>query len=180
MIELVSAFGKVKIQDDLGYTFHSTDNVHQYQHEFALQGHDAPSSIHGVFVDNVPVAIWGASGGATGIHANSALVQGNRLYLAVGPFLACYFLDSNRLAWSVKVDEATCLGVYYHLAQHALIAHGELEISRINESGELLWQRCGADIFTGKLKLHEQFISVTDWNDTEYRFSYETGDVIFK
>lgn len=138
IIELDSEFGTVKIQNELGYTFHSTDNVHIYPREFVLHGLDAPTSIHGVFLNDVPIAVWGASGGATGTHAKSALVLKNRLYLAVGPFLVCFLLDSLELAWAVKVDDATCFGIHYHHVRHVLIAHGELEISRVNDFGELL------------------------------------------
>lgn len=113
----------------------------------------------GVFLDNIPVVVFGTAVRATGMHANSALVLENRLYLTVGPFLACYLLDSLQVAWNVKVEMFTCLGIYYQPAQHALIVHGELEISRVSESGELLWKRHGysADNST-RIKEERRFI----------------------
>ena len=61
------------------------------------------------------------------------------------------------------------------------IVHGELEITKLNENGKILWQKGGADIFTtisGKndFKLTEKYIIATDWENRIYKFDYEGNE----
>jgi len=75
----------------------------------------------------------------------------------------------------LQVDSATCFGVYYQGHHHALISHGELEIARISEDGQLLWSASGADVFSEGFSLLPHFIEVVDFNGQTYRFQYEHG-----
>ena len=57
------------------------------------------------------------------------------------------------------------------------IVQGELDISRIDKNGNIIWQQSGADIFTrmeGKdnFVLTENYILATDWENRKYKFDF--------
>lgn len=129
-------FGKVQIVDEPTYVFGSVDNDRRYQHEMPLAFDERLTSVHGVLFDDEPMVVFGGGGGCSTVHEHSALVLNSRLYLAIGDRIACFVPLDHSLAWSLKVDSATCFGVYYNLRHQALLSHGELEIARINEDGK--------------------------------------------
>jgi outer membrane protein assembly factor BamB len=174
-LTIPTRFGELTIIDDRTHSFGSADNVRCYPKEIMLCDAGVRSSVHGVLIDGEPLIVFGASGGASAMHAHSALVIGERLYLAVGDSVVCFDLERQALTWSTRVDSATCFGVYHEPARCALIAHGELEISRISLDGYITWQRAGADIFSGDILLEPDAVWVTDFDGRLYRFSYETG-----
>lgn len=169
---------KVKIIDEPTYTFGSVDNARRYKYEIPLLSDQRPTSIHGVLLNDEPIVVFGAGGGGSTVHEHSGLVLDSKLYLAVGDRIVCFVPLGQRLAWSLKVDSATCFGIYYHPSRHALLSHGELEIARINEAGELLWSSSGADIFSEEFRLEDEYIFAVDFEGREYRFSYETGSSV--
>lgn len=166
---------KVEIVDEPTYVFGSVDNARRYEFEMLLAPDERPTSIHGVLLNDEPVVVFGAGGGCSAVHLHSAVVLGSKLYLAVGDRIVCFVPLDRRLAWSSKVDPATCFGIYYNPGRHALLSHGELEIARINEAGELLWSCSGADIFSEGFRLEDEYIAAVDFEGREYHFSYETG-----
>lgn len=130
---------------------------------------------HTGLINDEPIVVFGAGGGASAVHEHSALILNSKLYLAIGHNIVCFALVDHRLVWSLKVDPATCFGIHYNGIRHALLSHGELEIARFNEEGEVLWSRSGADIFSEGFRLEEEHVSVVDFGRREYHFSYETG-----
>ena len=171
----ISVMTAIEIIDEPTYTFGSQDNMRRYPFELNLSGGYRPSSTHGVLVDGAPAAIFAASGGATGVHSGSLLELGTRSYLAVGPYVVCFSQHPFQHHWTLRVDQATCFGVYHHDASGALLSHGELGISRFDESGRMIWSVSGEDIFTGEFVLHPDFIEVLDFNGKAYRFGYGDG-----
>jgi hypothetical protein len=169
---------KVKIVDEPTYVFGSVDNARRYTYEIPLASDGTLSSVHGVLLNDEPIVVFGAGGGCSTVHEHSGLILDSKLYLAVGDRVVCFAPLDHRLAWSSKVDSATCFGIYYNPEWHALISHGELEIARINEAGELLWSSSGADIFSERFQLTDEYISAIDFEGREYRFSYETGSSV--
>lgn len=105
------------------------------------------------------------------MHVHSAILENNRLCLAVGNFVACLNLPSLALAWAVEADTATCFGLY-PIAE-GIICRGELEITRLSWTGEIVWQRSGRDIFTGPFALEPHWIAARDWNGSQYRIAYD-------
>ena len=175
---ITSDFGEVKIVDEPTYTFGSADNIQRYKHEIRLAPSEGATSVHGVLINNEPIVVFGASGGASGVHAHSAVILDSRLYLAIGNSVVCFVLANHRIAWTLKVDHATCFGIYYDPEKDVLVSHGELEIARINEDGQVLWSSSGADIFSEGMSLEDEYISVVDFERREYHFNYETGALI--
>jgi hypothetical protein len=175
-IVIASDFGEVRIVDEPTYTFGSADNTRLYGQEIDLGRRGI--STRGVLVDDAPVLVVGGTGGANSVHEHCALILNSRLYLAVGDTVACLGLDSHELAWSLQVDTAACFGIHYHPARRALLSHGELDITRFDEAGRILWTWSGADILTGAFRLDDEYIAVVDFNDQEYHLSYETGEPV--
>jgi hypothetical protein len=172
---LDTPWGQVSLVNEPTYTFGSADNARRYDAEFAFD-RDRPSSIHGVCVEGRWRGVFGGSGGATGVHAHSAVARAGKLYLGVSRYVACVDLATRTLAWSRRVDPATCFGVHWAIKQDALIAHGEMMISRFSPGGDELWSRSGADIFTGKLHCLADAVEVVDFQERVYRFDYVTGE----
>lgn len=180
MIILKNTKYEIVIQDDRTYTAGSADNIHSYEMEYFLD--DEPfrfSSRHSITVidDNRVLlsCILLASGGASGIHEHSALVHGASCIIAVGPFMCSLHIPSLELEWKVKVDMATCFGVYYSTKHDCLISHGELGISRVDHCGKVIWKTGGADIFTNGFELHDDYIEVVDFNGKHCRIDIQTG-----
>lgn len=178
MFVTVSHSPHVQLVDECCYSFGSTDNARKYAREYLLEQTNRATSVHGILLNGVPIAVLGASGGSTGVHGHSALVHDGFVYLAVGDHLACLELANTELVWARKVDVATCFGVHRSEGNNALICHGELAVSRIAADGSAVWARSGADIFTGGLTLGIEAIHVEDFNGRTYRFSYADGNEV--
>lgn len=174
-ISVPSQLGEVKIVDEPAYTFGSLDNARRYAQEKNLQSEYTPTSVHGVFLNGIPIVVFGATGGCSTVHKHSLLVLGSKLFLAVGDNVVCFDLINLKLMWATVVDQATCFGIHYEPKRGALISHGELDIARLDENGKILWSSSGADIFPEGFKLEEEYIVVKDFNHQNYRFIYETG-----
>ena len=167
----------IEILDEPTYTFGSSDNLRRYSFELDLSGGYRHSFVHGVLIDSQPVAVFGACGGATQPHSNSLLKHGDRYYLAVGSFVVCFSIDPFKHYWALAIDPATCFGVHCCRDSGALISHGELEISRFTESGNILWSASGADIFSEGFALHAGVAEAIDFNGKVYRFGLSDGRV---
>lgn len=175
-MNIATQFGVVTIVDEPTYSFGSADNVRAYPHSTNLSSPSRPVSVHGILVNEEPLAVFGATGGATGVHAHSAVWLDERLYLAVCDTVICMKLQPFELLWSLRVDGATCFGIHFHPETRALLSHGELEITRFSEQGTILWQSGSYDIFTAPFALKQGFIEAEDFNGNQHRFSYSTGE----
>jgi hypothetical protein len=63
------------------------------------------------------------------------------------------------------------------------IVHGELEISRLDRKGQLIWQFTGSDIFTtpnghDTFEIGQTTIKAKNWEETIYELEIETGKLI--
>ncbi len=169
----------IKVVNEPAYAFGSPDNVRQYPFEFDFSGGYRATSVHGVLIEDEPIAVFGAGGGTTGVHVNSLLRRDDRCYLAVGPFIVCFSLDPFKYNWAMTADQAACFGVHYSQESDALISHGELEVSRFSESGEIVWAASGSDAFTEGFRLYPAFVEVVDFDGKIYRFDYDSGHLRF-
>ena len=85
-----------------------------------------------------------------------------------------------KITWRTKADTATCFEIYKY--QESYIIHGELEISRLDNDGKILWQKIGADVFTtldgeDNFVLTDNNILATDWENNKYKFDYHGRSV---
>ena len=176
MLKFETDAGVLRLRMEPTHTFGSADHNCTYPSEIRL-GEPAWNKV-GVWVGDNAMALIGASGGATVLHEHSALVLEERLYLAAGDQVACLSLAPFGLDWSVRADHATCFGLHFEPKRGALIVRGEMEISRLDRQGQILWQTGGRDIFTGDLHLRSDFLEVEDFNSERYRFDYDTGKAL--
>ncbi len=168
---------EIEIVNEATYTFGSNDNSRFYPFELDLSRPWQLSSIHGIVLDGEPAAVFGASGGATGVHEHSLLCIRSRCYLAVGPYVVCFNTRPFKYYWSKQLDYATCFGVHYNKDRDILISHGELEIVCFTPQGEKVWTASGRDIFTGEIILMPDHIEVTDFYGNLYQIDYTNGQV---
>lgn len=175
-MNITTHLGAVKIVDESTYVFGSADNVRSYPLSKNLSSEPSPVSVHGVLLNEEPLVVIGANGGATGVHSHSALWLNERLYLAVCNTVSCITLQPCKVLWSLRVDSATCFGIHFNAETTSLLSHGELEITRFTEAGEILWQSGGYEIFTGPFTLTPSFIEAEDFQGHQYRFLYATGE----
>jgi len=116
-------------------------------------------------------------GSVSSLWEKSALLDGDRLLITCGNEVFCLLLPSLELLWHTQVDMATCFQIVAY--QEDYITHGEVEISRLNRQGEILWQFNGKDIFvspserTPAFNMTPQGIDLVDFNYEEYHIDYE-------
>jgi len=138
--------------DDPAYTAASADNVQQYEREYCFDEQYRPVSKYGLICREPNGAthscILLAGGGASRVHERSAVVVNSSCFVGVGDMLCSLSLPTLELTWALKVDTATCFGVYYFPQGDCLLSHGELEVTRVSLGGDITWSASGMDIFS--------------------------------
>ena len=111
------------------------------------------------------------------LNEKGILLDNDRLLVACGYEVFCIFLPSLELLWHMQVDMATCFEIAPY--QDDYITHGEVEISRLNKQGEILWQFSGKDIFVSPIERTPSFtltpegIELVDFNYESYLIDYD-------
>jgi len=144
--------------------------VKQYDHQYS-----SLLSVNSTFQKDSHSCILMGINGPTGLHDHSYVIVDERIYIAVGNAVFCLSLPELSLVWSSETDNATCFGIHYSRVHRCLISHGELEISRLNMHGEIIWRTGGKDIFTGEMRIIDDRIEVEDFNDSIYSISFHDG-----
>ena len=74
-------------------------------------------------------------------------------------------------------DLATCFSI--HQYRDSYIIHGEIEITRLDQWGSIIWQVSARDIFVNieddepTFKMLEEYIKLMDWQGYRYKLSYD-------
>ena len=122
-----------------------------------------------------------AEGSVSSLWEKSTLLDSDRLLVACGNEVFCILLPTLELLWHTQVDMATCFEIVPY--QDDYITHGEVEISRLNKQGEILWQFSGKDIFVSPTERTPSFtltlkgIELIDFNYESYLIDYQ-GKII--
>lgn len=176
---------EIHLDSDPTFSFGSADNSNTYSEAYHLddEGQYPPTSLHTVRVvqdDGQVLAscILGASRGATGVHEHSAIVNAESLLIAVGPFMASLRLPALTLDWKVKVDWATCFGVYHSPENRCYLSHGECDVAAVFYEGVIKWSQSGADIFTNGFSISPSQATAIDFNNDKYVWDIATGALI--
>ena len=116
-----------------------------------------------------------AASGATSVSDDSTLTIGNQLITRCCNYLFSLSIPELKLNWLTKADDATCFSLLPY--EDDLIVHGEVSISRIDASGNILWQFTGHDIFlsldgTSTFDMYPDYIELTDFNGHRYQVDY--------
>ncbi len=142
-------------------------------------------TIIGIKVNNedglLKSALLGALGGGTTVHKTSFIPEQDRIVICCSDTIFCLSIPDLSLIWKTKADEATCFEIFEY--QEDYIVHGELEISRLGHTGNILWQQGGADIFVSlngandDFAVTKEYILATDWDGNKYKFDFD-GNII--
>lgn len=170
---------RIDIYADKTFSEGSVDNVNHYDFVYFDKSENHFPSVFGIkiFQDNTLIksAVIGSIGGGTGVHDTSTIIEKERLLICCSDTIFCLSIPDLTLLWRTQADHATCFEIYKY--QDSYIIHGELEISRLDKDGKILWQQGGADIFAtldGKdsFVITDNCILATDWENRKYKFDY--------
>jgi hypothetical protein len=172
---------KIEVTDEPTYKFGSSDNNFNYsKHYFGEGATEYPTSKHGIkiykddeIIDNCIII---SSGGATGIHQNSSLLDKDQLIICCCDTIFCLTLPYLELKWKTCADRATCFQIFKH--QDDYIVHGELQVSKLDQDGKIKWEFGGADIFVSidneeEFKIENDGILLTDFAKTKYKIDFD-------
>lgn len=147
----------------------------------------SPVSQHAIKISRGDALIYRAivlaSGGGTGVHSDSAIIDEDNLIIRCCNKLFSLSLPGLEINWVVKPDWATCFSI--HRYKDTFITHGEMSVSRIDKNGNILWLYSGADIFVclyegTPFEMHDTYIALTDFNGSTYKIDYDGNTIEFK
>lgn len=171
---------QIKLFDENDYKIYSEDNWFSYDKILLNEDAYRPTSLVGIQLacDKVILksSLIGATGGRTGVHEQSFTVNGSLFSICCSDSIFCFDLTSLSLNWVTKADDATCFGIYNY--RDDFIVHGEMQITRLSNHGEILWQQIGRDIFTtvegeNVFTINEENILVKDWENNDYKIDFD-------
>ena len=171
----------IELIDEPTYTFNSTDNKFIYsKHYFGDGAKEYPTSKHGIKIYQndqiIDSCILIGSGGATGIHKSSSLLDNEQLLLCCCDTIFCLTLPYLDLKWKTKSDQATCFQIFKQ--QDDYIIHGELQVTKLDKDGNKKWEFGGSDIFVSidneeEFKIENDGILLTDFAKTKYKIDFD-------
>ncbi len=163
--------------EDPTYSTNSTDNIHGYDLVFCEDKEYRSTVKYGIFSyigdTLIKSAIIFGYGGATSIHKDTVLLMDSSLILCICDSVVSLSLPELSLNWQKKCDDVTCFRIFPF--ENDFLIHGELTITRIRKTGEIVWQRSGSDIFVlpnggENLKIENGVIFAESWDGRKYRF----------
>ena len=175
---------QIEIYEDYTFTEDSADNVTQYDFVYGDKSECHFSSVFGIkiFQDYqfLKSAVIRSAGGKTKIQETSVIIETDRFLICCSDTIFCLSIPDLNLLWHTKADTGTCFEIYKY--QDSYIVHGELEISRLDRDGKILWQKIGSDVFTtldgeDNFVLTDNYILATDWENNKYKFDYNGKSV---
>jgi hypothetical protein len=167
------------------YKSGSENNLFKFDFEYLENSKNIAPTIFGIkILENgvcVKSAVISAEGGETGVHNNALVLEEDRLILCCGDKVFCLSIPNLTLLWKTQADDITCFQVFAY--QDSYIVHGEINISRINHDGTILWQFSGEDIFMNmdeeiECELREDYIIASDFNNKVYKIGYDGKDYV--
>ncbi len=169
---------EIELVNDEHYTIGSADNTTKY--DFEYNGDLKSTTKHGVLLKKhgeiVKSVILFGDKGQTSIHQRSAVVFDDMLIVCVSNLVFCLYLPSLELRWVSEIDEVTCLQIFK--TSESYLIHGEMAITRIAFTGDVIWSYSGEDIFVSpneseNIKLTAHGIEIADWGGKNYLLGYD-------
>jgi hypothetical protein len=165
----------IEIVDEPDFTLNSTDNRFVYSKIYFDEAENKPTSKHGIKVtkegQSVASALVCETGGATGIHDSSYIIKDHCLFLCCCDTIYSFDLPGLTLNWKKQLDPATCFSIYSFKSD--FIVHGEMEVKRIDQNGDVKWNFSGKDIFVTadgapSITLNANEVKLIDWEGNHY------------
>jgi len=171
----------VEVLDEPTYKYGSADNDFYYSKTYFGDGAEQyPTSKHGVkiYQDDqvIDSCIIIGSGGVTGIHQNSSLIDNDRLVICCCDTVFSLTLPDLALKWKTQADQTTCFQIFKQ--QTSYIVHGEIQITKLDKDGNKRWEFGGTDIFVSidneeGFKIESDGILLTDFAKTKYKIDFD-------
>jgi hypothetical protein len=176
----------IKFYDETDYTFGSLDNIKNYDKRFFSGDSKSLTSQIGIelFEDEKLISncLIGSEGGVTGINESSTLISYDGVVICCANTIFKLTIPDLNLEWKTISDTASCFGIYY--LDEDYIVHGELEISRLDKNGKIIWRQSGQDIWTtaegiDDFTVYDNYILATDWEYNRHKFDFD-GTLLMK
>lgn len=171
----------IEVLNEPTYKAGTSDNNFSYsKHYFGDGATEYPTSMHGIKIYQdgqiIDSCIVIGSGGATGVHQNSSLIDIDQLLLCCCNTIFCLTLPDLNLKWKTQADQATCFQIFQQDDDY--IIHGELQVTKLDKDGNKKWEFGGADIFVNidneeEFKLETDGILLTDFAKTKYKIDFD-------
>ena len=167
------------IYSDKFYNANSKDNTNSYKFDYRITTKYQYSTAYGIKIFKndklIESAIIASDGGSTGLYENSIIIESNRFLITCGDYIYCIEIPSLRLIWKTQADDFTCFDIFSF--QKDYFVRGELNISRLNYNGEILWQTGGKEIFVNiegkkEFTLKENHIEAIDFDSNIYKIDF--------
>ena len=175
----------VEVFNDSTFSLNSSDNLNVYKNiYFGENAEKYPSSKHKIrLIENdeeINNCLIIGSGGGTGIYENSSILDNDNLLICCSDSVFSISILDLKLNWVKKLDMATCFKIFR--IENDFVVHGELEITRIDSFGNIIWQFGGADIFVSldeqdSFHLNDDNIVLRDFTGTNYKIDFD-GNII--
>jgi hypothetical protein len=119
----------------------------------------------------------------TKLHDKSFLIENDILIICVCNQVYALQLNTLDLSWKLEANWATCFSI--HKLKDGFVTHGELQITKFNLKGEILWQFAAEDIFVTfdnekSFIIEEDIIIVQNWFGFEYHIHTSNGKLVKK
>lgn len=169
----------IKFYNETDYGSDSLDNMKTYNATFISGDKNTLTTQIGIEVfegeELKASCLIGAEGGATGINENTTLISYGGIVICCSNTIFKLTIPDLNLEWKIISDSATCFGIYY--LGNDYVVHGELEITRLDKAGKIVWQQSGRDIWTTAdasedFAVYDDYILATDWDYNRYKFDF--------
>ncbi|GGH27344.1 hypothetical protein FAZ19_18900 [Sphingobacterium alkalisoli] len=170
----------IKFFDEADYRFDTLDNIKTYEKFFISGDRNMLTSQIGIeiFEDDIlkSSCLIGSEGGGTGINGNTTLISYGGIVICCSNTVFKLTIPNLDLEWKTIADTMTCFGIHY--LDEDYVVHGELEISRLDKDGKIIWQQGGRDIWTtaeafDDFAVYDNYILATDWEYNRYKYDFD-------
>lgn len=174
----------IELSNDKVFKLNSADN--NFKYDFVYHDEEATKfqcSQHAIKVllggQLYKSAIVCAIAGGTTIHSQTAVIDGNDIFICCADKIFSLSLPDLSLNWMTQVDMATCFGIYK--ADNGLFTHGEMSVTRLNRNGTILWETGLRDIivyideeqrYQDAFLIHDNYIALMDFNGNKYQLDF--------
>ncbi|WP_432664492.1 hypothetical protein R9X47_28685 [Wukongibacter baidiensis] len=171
------------LYDENNYTLDSTDNIRMYNNFYYGVNCNKSNVVTKIGIRYTVTGtniLLMATGGASGLHDTCYVIDQDNLIICVSDSIFSINIIDLSPNWVIQGDSASCIQLFK--TNDIYIVHGELGVSAITSSGEILWCFRGRDIFVTpdgryKFQIVDNKIYLTDWERNEYVLDLE-GNLI--
>jgi hypothetical protein len=175
---------KLVITNETNYESNSVELFSNYDKNYLTESEYLLPTIFGLKIleneTQIHSVIIGSEGGASGLSENNQIIESDRILICCSDSVYCLSLPTLDLKWKIKSDEITSFRIFK--IDNGYIIHGELQITRINDKGEIIWKQGGADIFVSQdgkdeLEVTEKYIKAIDWENRIYKWDLNGNEI---